>query len=88
MIEENLKGLRPDGALMNSGRPYDLASVLKTLNPKVIIIHHFDDWRVPFSKGMSEADKRAQGFRRAIRSVDSQIRVIIPEAFLMTYTLE
>jgi L-ascorbate metabolism protein UlaG (beta-lactamase superfamily) len=88
VIEEKLKGLRPDVALMNAGHPYDLANVLKTLNPKVIIVHHFDDWGVPFSEGMLEVDKRAQGFRRAIRSVNSQIRVIIPEAFLMTYTLE
>ena len=88
VIEEKLKGLRPDVALMNSGRPYDLRSVLKTLNPKVIIIHHFDDWLIPFSAGMSAADKRAQGFRRDIRSADSQIKVIIPTEFLMTYTLE
>ena len=39
VIEAKLKGLRPDVALMNTGRQgYDFASVLKILNPKVIIV--------------------------------------------------
>lgn len=87
-IEEKLKGLRPDVALLFPAHPYDLAGVLKTLNPKVIILHHFDEWRAPFSAGISEANmKRAQRFERDVRSVDSQIKMIIPH-FLMTYTLE
>ena len=89
VIEEKLKGLRPDVVLMNLGhRGYDLASALKTLNPKVMIVHHFDDWAAPFSEGISEKNlRRAQGFARDVGAVDNQIKVIIPQ-LLMTYTLE
>jgi len=91
-IEEKLKGLHPDVALMYPAHPYDLAGALKTLSPKVIILHHFDhhfdQQRAPFSEGIPEANiKRAQRFARDVRSVDSQIKVIVPE-LLMTYTLE
>jgi L-ascorbate metabolism protein UlaG (beta-lactamase superfamily) len=89
VIEEKLKGLRPDFMLMNFSRlGYDLSSVLKILNPKVIIVHHFDDWAAPFSEGISEVNmQRAQRFARNVGAVDSQIKVIIPN-FLTTYTLE
>jgi L-ascorbate metabolism protein UlaG (beta-lactamase superfamily) len=89
VIEAKLKGLRPDIALMNGGRQgYDFASALKILSPKVIIVHHFDDWAAPFSEGILEANiKRAQRFARDVRAVDSQIKVIVPQ-LLMTYTLE
>jgi L-ascorbate metabolism protein UlaG (beta-lactamase superfamily) len=89
VIEEKLKGLRPDLMLMNLGHQgYNLSSVLKTLNPKVIIVHHFDDWAAPFSEGISEVNmKSAQRVARDIGAVDSQIKVIIPN-FLMSYTLE
>jgi L-ascorbate metabolism protein UlaG (beta-lactamase superfamily) len=88
VIEENLKGLHPDFVLMNfSHQGYNLSSVLKTLNPKVIIVHHFDDWAAPFSEGISEVNmRRAQRFARDVGAVNSQIKVIIPE-LLMTYTL-
>jgi len=68
VIEEKLKGLRPDFMLMNSGHQgYDLASVLKSINPKVIVVHHSDDWGAPFSEGISEANmKRARAFARAV----------------------
>lgn len=89
VIEEKLKGLRPDFMLMNfSHQGYNLSSVLKTLNPKVIIVHHFDNWAAPFSEGISEGSmKRAQRFASDVEAVDSQIKVIIPD-FLMSYTLE
>jgi L-ascorbate metabolism protein UlaG (beta-lactamase superfamily) len=85
-VMDKLKGLQPDIALMNVGRQgYDFASALRTLKPKVIIVHHFDDWAAPFSEGISEANlKRARGFARDVRAVDSEIKVIIPE-LLMTY---
>jgi L-ascorbate metabolism protein UlaG (beta-lactamase superfamily) len=88
-ILEKLKGLQPDVALMNFGREgYDLASALKALSLKVIIVHHFDDWGAPLSLGISEQDlRKARGFARDVRAVDSQIKVIIPQ-LLMTYTLE
>jgi L-ascorbate metabolism protein UlaG (beta-lactamase superfamily) len=89
VIEEKLKGLRPDFILMNfSHQGYNLSGVLKTLNPKIIIVHHFDNWRAPFSEGISEENmKRAQRFARDVGAVDSQIKVIIPN-FLMSYTLK
>lgn len=88
-IMEKLKGLHPDVALMNTGRQgYDFASALKTLNPKVIIVHHFDDCGAPLSEGIGEANRqRARRFARDVRALDSQIKVIIPE-LLMTYALE
>jgi hypothetical protein len=88
-IMEKLKGLQPNVALMNAGREgYDFASALRTLKPKVIIVHHFDDWAAPLSEGISEANlKRARGFARDVRAVNTQIKVIIPQ-FLMTYTLD
>jgi L-ascorbate metabolism protein UlaG (beta-lactamase superfamily) len=89
VIEKKLTGVRPDFVLMNSGhRGYDLSRALKILNPKVIIVHHFDDWTAPLSEGISEVNmKRAQRFARDVGAVDSQIKVIIPQ-FLKSYTLE
>ena len=91
-IEDNLKGFRPDVALLFPAHPYDLTKALKILGPKVIILHHFDHHfdgqRAPFSEGIPEANiKRARGFARDVRAVDSEIKVIVPE-LLMTYTLE
>jgi hypothetical protein len=52
----------------------------------VIITH--DDWRVPLSSGMTAAvRRRAQRLERDVKSVDRNIKVIIPE-FLQTITLE
>jgi len=88
-IEGKLTGVHPDITLLAVGHDgYNLESVLKNLNTKVVIIQHFDEWRTSFSEGIPEASmKRAQRFERNVRSVDSQIKVIIPH-FLMTYTLE
>jgi L-ascorbate metabolism protein UlaG (beta-lactamase superfamily) len=90
-IEGKLKGLRPDVALFPA-HPYDLASVLQTLNPKVIIghhfDHHFDGQRAPFPEGIPESNVgRARRFARDVQAVDSQIKVIVPQ-LLMTYALE
>lgn len=87
-IEDKLKGLRPDVALLFPAHPYDLANALKTLGPKVIILHHFDEWQAPLSEGIPEANvKRAQRFAREVTAVDSRIKVIVP-TFFMTYALE
>jgi L-ascorbate metabolism protein UlaG (beta-lactamase superfamily) len=89
VIKEKLRDVRPDVAIMNLSRQgYDFPSVLKMLNPKIIIVHHFDDWKAPFSEGISEQNlRRARGFAAAVGKVDSRIKVIIPQ-ILMTYTLE
>ncbi|HEY2986441.1 MAG TPA: MBL fold metallo-hydrolase [Candidatus Binatia bacterium] len=88
-VEEKLAGLNPDVALLaEPGRGYNLKNALQTLKPKVIIIQHYDDWRMPFSQGLpSDHVKRAERFKRYIEAVDGRIKVIIPD-FFMTYALE
>ena len=84
-IEENLKGLQPDVAILAENRNYDWANALKILRPKPVIVHHFDDWRAPLSYGISRANiKRAQRLEQEVKAVDREIKVIIPQ-FLMTY---
>ena len=88
-IEEKVAGLRPDVALLASGHEgYDLKSVLRAMKPKVVLIHHYDEWRVPFSQGRPRSNvTRAQRFQRSIQAIDGGIKVIVPD-FFMTYTLE
>ncbi|MBI4524290.1 MAG: MBL fold metallo-hydrolase [Deltaproteobacteria bacterium] len=87
-IEENLRGLRPDVALLAPVQGYDLGNALKILKPKVIILHHFDEWRAPFTDGIPAANmRRAERFARDVAAIDSQIKVII-STFLMTHALE
>ena len=87
-IEENLQGLEPDIAILAENGNYDWTEALKILRPKTVIVHHYDDWRVPLSSGMSVAvRRRAQRLERDVKSVDRNIKVIIPE-FLQTITLE
>jgi L-ascorbate metabolism protein UlaG (beta-lactamase superfamily) len=88
-VEEKLAGLHPDVALLAEGeKGYNLDNALKILQPKVVIIQHFDQWRTPFSEGIPEANKkRAQRFDREVRAADRRIKTIIPE-FFMTHALE
>jgi L-ascorbate metabolism protein UlaG (beta-lactamase superfamily) len=87
-IEENLQGLEPDLAILAQNSNYDWSEAIKILRPKTVIVHHYDDWRVPFSSGMTAAvRRRAQRLERDVKSVDRNIKVIIPE-FLQTITLE
>jgi L-ascorbate metabolism protein UlaG (beta-lactamase superfamily) len=88
-IEEKLTGVQPDIALLAVGHDgYNLERVLKNIKPKMVIIHHFDEWRTAFSEGIPEANvKRAQRFARDITAFDNQIKVIIPD-FFVTYTLQ
>ena len=61
---------------------------IKILRPKTVVVHHYDDWHAPLSSGMTAAvRRRAQRLERDVKSVDRNIRVIIPE-FLQTITLE
>lgn len=79
-IEDNLKGLQPDVAILADNSNYDWADALKILRPKTVIIHHYDEWRTSFADGIPESNRRrAQRFERLIKSVDKQIKVIIPE---------
>ena len=87
-IEANLHGLEPDVAILAHNSNYDWSEALKILRPKTVIVHHYDDWRVPLSSGMTAAvRRRAQRLERDLNSVDRNIKVIIPE-FLQTITPE
>jgi L-ascorbate metabolism protein UlaG (beta-lactamase superfamily) len=87
-IEENLKNLQPDVAILAENSNYEWATALKILRPKLVIVHHFDEWRAPLSWGISKSNiKRAQRLEQQVKSVDGEIKVIIPQ-FLTTYTLE
>ena len=81
-IEENLKGLQPDVALLAENSNYDWSEALKMLRPKTVIIHHYDEWRTPFANGIPESNRRrAERFAKLIKSVDDKIRIIIPQFF-------
>lgn len=87
-IEENLHGLEPDVAMLAENRNYDWAEAIKILKPKTVIVHHYDDWHIPFSSGMTTAvRRRAQRLEADVRSADRTIRVIIPEP-LKSFSLE
>ena len=87
-IEENLKGLQPDLALLAATGNYDFTDAIKILRPKTVVIHHFDEWRAPFPSGISASNKkRAQRVEQQVKSVDGAIKVTIPD-FLKTIALE
>ena len=87
-IEENLKELQPDLAILAENGNYDWAGAIKILRPKTVIIQHYDNWRVPYTEGISSSNrKRAQRMENAIKAVDRSINVIVPE-YLRTITLE
>ncbi len=54
-IEENLRGLEPDVAILAENSNYDWTEAIKILRPKTVIVHHYDDWHVPLSSGMTAA---------------------------------
>jgi L-ascorbate metabolism protein UlaG (beta-lactamase superfamily) len=87
-IEERLTTVRPDIALLAENRNYNWPDALTLLQPKTVVIHHYDEWRTPFSEGIPESNRqRAQRFERVIKKFDSKIRVIIPE-LLKTISLD
>jgi L-ascorbate metabolism protein UlaG (beta-lactamase superfamily) len=87
-IEENLQGLEPDIAILAENSNYDWTEAVKILRPKTVVVHHYDDWRVPLASGMTAAvRRRAQRLEQDVKSVDRNIKVIIPD-FLQTLTLE
>ena len=87
-IEENLTGLQPDVLLMAAtDRTYDLARALKILDPKTILLHHFDEWRTPISQVIPQGNRRrAQRFANDIRAVNPAIKTVIPD-FFAVFTL-
>jgi L-ascorbate metabolism protein UlaG (beta-lactamase superfamily) len=81
-IEEKLNGLHPEVAILAATGGYDFTEAIKILRPKTVIIHHHDNWRVPFAVGISKANrKRAQRVEDQVKAVDSNIKVIVPEYF-------
>jgi hypothetical protein len=52
-IEENLRGLEPDVAILAENSNYNWSEAIKILRPKTVHRHHYDDWRVPLSSGMT-----------------------------------
>jgi L-ascorbate metabolism protein UlaG (beta-lactamase superfamily) len=87
-IEGNLHGLEPAVAILARNSNYDWSEALKILRPKTVIVHHYDNWRVSLSSGMTAAvRRRAQRLEQDVKSVDRNIKVIIPQ-FLQTITLE
>jgi len=87
-IEDRLKSVRPDIALLAENRNYNWPDALKLLQPKTVVIQHYDEWRRPFSEGIPESNRRrAQRFEKVIKTFDSKIRVIIPE-LLKTISLD
>ena len=87
-IEEKLAGLSPDIALLYPMARDDVAVMLKLLQPKTVVVHHFDEWRKPFAEGMPESNaRRAKRFARDVGVIDKQIKMIIPK-FLESYILD
>jgi hypothetical protein len=70
-VEDNITGLKADIALLYPMQRNDIAVVLKALQPTTVFVHHFDEWRTPFSDGIPESNlRRAQHL--AGRNLDRQ----------------
>lgn len=87
-IEERMKSIHPDIALLADNRSYDWPDALKLLRPKTIVIQHYDEWRTPYSAGIPASNRRrAERFEKLIKNFDNKIKVIIPN-LLTTISLE
>ena len=87
-IEEELTNIQPDVAMLAENSNYDWPDALQLLRPKTVVIHHYDEWRTPFSEGIPDSNRRrAERFEKVIKSFDKKIKVIIPE-LLKTISLE
>jgi hypothetical protein len=81
-IEDKITALQPDTALLYPMARDELATMLKLLRPKTVFVHHFDEWRAPFSQGITESNsRRAQRFARDVTAIDRQIKVIVHKFF-------
>jgi L-ascorbate metabolism protein UlaG (beta-lactamase superfamily) len=69
-------------------RGSDLVKIVKELQPKTVLIHHFDRWQMPLADGMpEEIMRRPRRFAREVADIDKNIKVVIPKYF-ETYSLE
>lgn len=64
-IEEKIAGLKADTALLYPMGKNDLTDMLKPLQPKTVLLHHFDRWQLPFDQGLPDA---AWGGRDVLRA--------------------
>lgn len=81
-IEDHLAGLKADIALLYPMEKGGLAEMLKPLQPKTVLLHHFDRWQLPFDQGLPDATMgRAKRFTRDVNAIDSSIKAIIPKYF-------
>jgi L-ascorbate metabolism protein UlaG (beta-lactamase superfamily) len=87
-IEEKIAGLRVDTTLLYPMDKNDLTEMLKPLQPKTVLLHHFDRWQLPLAEGLPDATMgRARRFTRDVNAIDNSIKVIIPKYF-ESYTLD
>ena len=87
-IKEKLAGLKADTALLYPMDKGDLEAMLVPLQPKTVLLHHFDRQKLPFADGMPEQVMgRTRRFARDVNAIDRNIKVVIPKYF-ETYTLE
>jgi L-ascorbate metabolism protein UlaG (beta-lactamase superfamily) len=87
-IEEKLAGLKADTALLYPMEKADLEAMLVPLQPKTVLLHHFDRWQLPFADGLPDATLgRGRRFARDVSAIDKSIKVIIPKYF-EPYALE
>jgi hypothetical protein len=80
-IEENLHGLEPDVAILAENSNYDWPKAIKILRPK------WSSSMAPTTGTYLFRVESRRRFERDVKSVDLNIKVIIPE-FLKTITLE
>jgi L-ascorbate metabolism protein UlaG (beta-lactamase superfamily) len=81
-IADKIASLRADVALLYPMDRSDTEAMLKLLQPKTVFVHHFDEWRAPFSEGLPERSlARARRFTRDVAAIDNGIKVITPRIF-------
>ena len=87
-LEDKLAGLKADTALLYPMEKADLETMLVPLQPKTVLLHHFDRWQLPLADGLPDATLgRGRRFARDVSAIDKNIKVIIPKYF-EPYALE
>ena len=82
-VEDKVSGRKVDTALLYPMPRNDLAVLLNAIQPKTVFVHHFDQWRNPFSDGTLESNlRRAERFSSDVNAIDNRTKVIIPNFFL------